>query len=82
MVVVDGVEDGRPCTQVVSGGRRRSAGGDGRSQEWERTRTLCLETDVGRARTRGCAMRDHVRAVDEETLGIHGSGDADQMVLY
>ena len=65
------------------GGQRRkaSAGGVGRSQEAVRTRTRCLETDVGRACTRGCAMRDHVRAVDEETLGMHGSGDADGAIL-
>ena len=26
-------------------------------------------------------MRDHVRAVGEETLGMHGSGDADGAIL-
>ena len=32
------------------------------------------------ARTRGCAMCDHVRAVDGETLGMHAAGTL--MVLY
>ena len=67
-----------------SGGqwRKASAGGDGRSQEWERTRTRCLETDVGRTRTRGCAMRDHVRAVNEEIRLLACMAGGTLMVLY